>query len=285
MSFIKVPSKIQKASNTYSWLTPNILYKGLGVDSGLYVYALSSTSYFMSQFFANSIVISGNTFSPVYTDVYGSIYWSHLNTSYVYMNDYEGPIGSQPQPFVYISGFYPGYQPYEIEIESGTYTGDAFYTGYINGGTITFEPRGSLRNSGQPVVANIVADGWVSTTLCGIYTPIGAAQGNKVFGTPQWIDTNNKTYTRSLTADPVYSYGDIVYYNDGHGVSTWIIGTYGSVSGWWEGSEPQLQSSVIFYEKDGSGESTGNTITVSFNQYVLGDNKEYVYLSEVSVWR
>lgn len=174
---------------------------------------------------------------------------------------------------------------------AGSYQGTAFYTGTppALGGSATFQARGSLRGttkdaySGTPITITTQYQRWESATLYGEYTAAGGASGTKYCGLPQWTDGDDNTYIRSISkTDGKYSYGNIKY--DITSLK-WLIGTYGSASGWYEGSEPSKTGSVTFtFTVPEGSELTGTNKTISFDEYVKGENTQTVLITEVSRW-
>ncbi|OGV53547.1 MAG: hypothetical protein A2017_20835 [Lentisphaerae bacterium GWF2_44_16] len=174
---------------------------------------------------------------------------------------------------------------------AGTYQGTVFYTGTppALGGSAAFQARGNIRGSvknaysGTAITLTTQYQRWESATLYGEYTAAGGASGIKYCGLPQWTDGDGNTYIRSVTkTDGKYTYGTISYNTT---YSKWLIGAYGSASGWYEGSEPSKTGSVTFTFKVPEGsEITGTNKTVTFDKYVKGENTQTVFLTEASRW-
>ena len=98
-------------------------------------------------------------------------------------------------------------------------------------------------------------------------------------GLPQWTDQNDTEYTRSLDlVGTHYTYGTV--HHDGTG---WIIGTRNSGT-WYEGGEPSVSAPVVFYFHSVDPDATGYDLTLTFDAYVLGDNKEQRPVTQAGIW-
>ena len=65
-----------------------------------------------------------------------------------------------------------------------------------------------------------------------------------------------------------------------------VVGELNSPSGWWEGEEPNKEKAVTFqFCKPEDSEITGSNRTLSFYDYVQGDETGVAYLGEVAIWR
>ena len=269
------------------------VYLGVDDDFGYKLYYSSSLSKWVISLRYGMIFLSGvNEFIPTYKNING--YSSYIQGSNVLWYD-ASTIWT-----TWIISTTPGISPVEYWLAddpvndpsgAGSYQGTAFYTGTppALGGSATFQARGSLRGttkdaySGTPITITTQYQRWESSTLYGKYTAAGGASGTKYCGLPQWKDGDDNAYVRSLTkTDGKYSYGSISYNST---YSKWLIGTYGNVSGWYEGSEPSKTSPVTFTftVPDGS-ELTGTNKTITFDEYVKGENTEIVLLTEASRW-
>lgn len=280
------------------------VYVGSGSDDGYFLYyASSSSKWVISKYFGTSFVMSGalsGTLVPKYVN-YGN------ETVYA-----TGTLGDVPTYALWfdvtyvsrwiISPYTPGILPVEYWLPTdpinapggaGHYQGSAFYAGTppALGGTATFQARGYNRGEtldsyeGASVTMTTKYERWESSTLYGEYTAAGGASGTKYCGLPQWKDGSGDTYIRSLTKTNYgkYSYGSISYNAT---YSKWLIGAYGSASGWWEGSEPSKTSPVTFTFKVPEGsELTGANKTIAFDKYVKGENSETIYLCEAATWK
>ena len=141
---------------------------------------------------------------------------------------------------------------------------------------------------------------WECSSQFGVYEHVGDASGEYTIGLPNWQGTSldiagHVDYTRSLVqVSGRYTYGDLRYVAY-HG---WIIGTYGSESGWWEGAEPALKGSRTFtFTVPEGSELTGNDISVTWDGYVAGEynnltldlfgrlNARTTFIGEAAIWR
>ena len=115
-----------------------------------------------------------------------------------------------------------------------------------------------------------------------MYEPKGGVSGEKCFGLPRWRDNSSNYYIRSLEKkNGRFSYGGIRYEG-----GKWLLGELNSPSGWWEGEEPNKEKTVTFqFRKPEDSEITGSNRTLSFYDYVQGDETGVAYLGEVAIWR
>lgn len=210
---------------------------------------------------------------------------------------------------------YPGYVPIEVQRrlddsddqpgegnpptpDTVEWYGDAFYSAGINGSfpnvsnVVQWEARGTLKNNTNPEPARLKMwfPRWQKTdtsTMYGDdYLPIDEPRPypnrNRYVGSPRWQDQNGKYYVRSLkTSNGYYTYGDIHRSYKAGASNAWIIGTRDS-GDWWEGPEPDRNSAVTFTYM-GEGENVDD-LTITFTDYVAGNNAELVRLSEVAKW-
>lgn len=106
----------------------------------------------------------------------------------------------------------------------------------------------------------------------------------KVVGVAVFEDGNSNEYIQSVEKEQTskytyeYSYGDI-HYDRSYG---WVIGSPGSGT-WWEGSEPDVDNDVTFDEHDEDG-ATGESKTISFVEYRMGDETTTAYYSDIGLW-
>ena len=117
----------------------------------------------------------------------------------------------------------------------------------------------------------------------GVYKPHGDVSGQRVIGLPEWKDGYGLRYTRSMNKEKNghYSYG-FIHYDKGK----WLIGSVGDENGWYEGDEPKVNQSTIFrFMKNDDSEVTGTNRTISFDKYVAGNEKQYIYIGEAAIWR
>ena len=101
-------------------------------------------------------------------------------------------------------------------------------------------------------------------------------------GLPRWRDNQGSYYVRSFNRIAShYTYGSIRYES-----GKWIIGTVNSSGGWWEGKEPDKKFSVTFtFCKPEDSEITGSNLTLTFYDYVQGNESAPAYMGEVAIWR
>ena len=267
-------------------------------EDGYFLFYTQQEGWIISSMFGMSFKIDDSIFYPTY-NVYNKfpVYQRNniIGSEGIY---YDGTYG-----WVYNIDTAIGYpcveywrsnNIYEDPFGTGEYKGPRFYTGTIPT-TYTssniWQARGFGRGNvygeytGTPITIDTYFEYWKAVDVyLGEYKPQGDATGDsKWFGNPQWKDQNNKVYIRSTNKiSNKYTYGDI-YYDATN--SKWIIGTYNNPTGWWEGYEPIKNSSVIFlFKVPLNSELTGEDLTISFDQYVLGSDTQTIYLGEVSRW-
>lgn len=247
---------------------------GQGADAGFSVY-MWQQRYIMTNngWFGEAYTVAGKVFPRLPYDAnHKACYYdptSRLRLCWSYSN----------QKWV-IGYFFPGYEPYEAYAGAG----DQFWsaTDLPTDNEVAFVPRGSA--SGTLTVALHFPrydriDG-PSVAPFGVYR--NAAGSERFFGCPRWRDNTGAIYVRSVKKEALnrFSYGSINY--DG---IRWVIGTYFSETGWWEGEEPQKNRAVIFRFKKRTGSAaTGEDLTITFVDYVSGDEKMTAYLGQVPTW-
>ena len=111
--------------------------------------------------------------------------------------------------------------------------------------------------------------------------------GTKEVGVPVFENADGTEYIRSFEKDASghYTYG-VIHYTDTTDYTGWIIGTYGSGT-WWEGSKPDLDSSVTFnkYELDSEGNKVKiDSMSVSFKEYRMGGISTFAYYGQLRLW-
>ena len=282
MSFQFVPGLI-RIPEVPNFMTPDRVWRGKGSDSRRFAFPGDGYwgSYLMVEDgdFAPYLLVDGSRFKPVFTDINGYIYWQ--GNGYVYFTLSWGWV---------LCSVFPGYEPietseYDSEKGETVYSGDSFYTiGSIpapEGRSSRMTPRGQLRNK---EVKTLTAGWkrWVSNSEFGEYEGKGNASGTLVLGVPRFRG-NGEYFTRSVEKDKTYhyTYGRIHYAS-----GKWVIGEIGSANGWHEGSEPKPGGSVNFRFCVPEGSDVkGSDISVSFSDYVMGEETSVGYLGEVSVWR
>jgi len=167
------------------------------------------------------------------------------------------------------------------------------YTGYFDPHSVTFTKRGAATADKS---SSITAwPRWESTTQFGEYAAAGGASGTVTIGLPQW-KSFGVDYPRSIVkVDGYYTYGTLVY-DTTH--SKYIIGTYGSASGWWEGGAPSLETTWTFaFTVPVDSEVEEDDILLYWDAYVMGDSEGTLnalgtalidrptYIGEAAIWR
>lgn len=194
------------------------------------------------------------------------------------------------------TSFFPGYVPNEYQNEYDVWQGQFFYSASTIPSTsstssVTFTGRGTLKNESTVPTTEVSFfwPRWVKTTSTsspyGVYTAVSdsGATGTKVLGLPKWLSGATEFIRSLVTASWHYTYGS-VHYDTTH--SVWIIGTYGDGAGWWEGDEPSVSSPTTFtFTVPEGSEVTGDDKTLTFSDYVLGENTMPVYMGELGAYR
>ena len=282
MSFRYVPGLI-RIPDVPEWRPPEGVWLGEGTDRGLYAFmANNSWGYWLivkAENVCPSLTVDGRQMRPVFSDVNGHVYYE--GNGYVYYSlEWECWIHSTK---------FPGYEPVEEshwDSEKGeyVYTGDAFYTissiPYDETREERMTPRGSIRN-GEAKKLGAVWPRWTCDSEFGEYEGKGGASGKKTLGVPRFRG-NGEYFVRSVgKTNSRFTYGRIRYAG-----GKWTIGEVGSPNGWHEGSEPQVGSAVNFrFCRPEGSDVKGSDISVSFVDWVQGDETLPAYLGEVAVWR
>lgn len=191
----------------------------------------------------------------------------------------------------------PGYIPVEhYDSDSGTYSGDAFWGGSvpsIDGSPTSFQPRGSIRSSGTAREVGFIFPRWQKAddkpdSPYGVYDPVQdwLPSGQLEVGNPVWKDQYGTLYMRSLNRiNSRYTYGNARYVTAAAG---WVIGTYGSDDGWWQGAEPSIGAPVTYTYALPEGvenpDPPGN-LTLTYQGHVAGDAYTHVWLAELGILR
>lgn len=174
----------------------------------------------------------------------------------------------------------------------GSYRGDAFYTGTFPAldGSQSWAARGSLRGTtsgsygGTPITVTTGWDYWqLDSGTYGEYIAKGNATGSKYLGSPQWAN-GSTLYTRSVSqTSGHYSYGAIAWNST---ASKYILGTYGSVSGWNESaSAPTSGSSwTLAFAKPEGSTVTGSSVTLAYNGRVAGSETIDMFAVNAGTW-
>lgn len=260
------------------------VWVGQGVDAGLISFSTGVSSlgnYVITKnLLAYQIKVSNSIYSPVFNDVNGYIYWIS-GSNYIYYTPKYGWV---------LHNRFPGCEPKEeYNSKDKQYEGDAFHAGSLpgisDGATSSFQPRGTNRNGGgSSITLTFWFPRWqsVKNTRFGEFDPKSGESDKKYLGTPRWRDNSYVEYPRGLKKqNGKFVYGDIRYEN-----GKWLLGNLNNPSGWWEGAEPSKTSSVTFrFCKPEGSEITGSNKTVSFVDYVVGEEKLPAYLGEVAIWR
>jgi hypothetical protein len=261
-------------------------------DAGtLHCYSFAGKRVVSSQF-GYSLTVGGSTAAPNCIS-YGG-YMGFAGSSYnVWYDATYGWVASSLAIGSALVEYWAYTNPADTS-QGGSYLGDAFYSGSFPalGGSASWTARGSLAGTthgSYTGTAITVATSWsywqLDSGSYGQFAPQGTATGYKYFGLPQWQDSSSTLYTRSLSqTNSRYSYGAISYNST---AGKYILGTYGSVSGWNESSSaPTAGASwtLSFAVKDGST-ATGSDIVLSWVGYVLGSNAAYHYAITASIWR
>lgn len=282
MSFQYVPGLIRTPRNP-SLEPPEAVWCGKGSDSGYFAFYSGGYwgRYVMVKDgdFTPHLLVDEREYRPVYTDINGYIYWE--GSSYIYYTLSWGWV---------MCSVFPGYEPvetseYDSEKGETIYGGDDFYVlsylPYREGEAVRMTPRGRLRNKEMKSL-KMGWNRWECDTEFGKYEPKGDAEGTRVLGLPRFRG-NGEYFVRSLTKTNYhYTYGRIHY-----SLGKWVIGEVGSANGWHEGSEPNADGGSVTFKfcvPEGS-EVKGSDITVSFVDYVMGEETETGYLGEVAIWR
>ena len=282
MSFQLVPS-LFRIPDVPGVTPPDSIWRGKGADEGFYAfdagYSWGGHIIVRDGNFCPSLQINGRKLTPVFSDVNGYLYWQ--GSGYVYYTKTYG--------WIYMSGMFPGYEPVENHTfdEYGVkWVGDEFYSGSLPYGSdneVEMRPRGSISESGSALSIKAIWPRWVAKNgEFGEYEGKDGESGKKIKGLPQFKGAG-ETFLRSLNKDKgYYTYGRI------HRASgKWVIGEVGSAGGWHEGSEPKADGGAVtfrFTKPEGS-DAQGSDISVSFDKYVCGDDRDTAYLGSVAIWR
>ncbi len=274
------------------WSFGDTLWIGTGNDAGYYLFQLNNKWIIADKLYPTLKTFS-TTFYPLYQSINSVNYWEGGNY-YLWYNGYW--IISKTAGFGITEDW--KWNNEDDHTEGGYYSGDEWYSSYslpAVGESVVFYPRGSKRGTTQnayessnEIEVSASFDYWQYSERgdapAGIYAPMSDQSGNKIVGIPQWTDQDDTEYTRSLEKDDNghYTYGTISYDKDNE---KWLIGTYESNSGWWEGEEPSISESVTFeFTINDDSNAEGDDIILEFDQYVIGDNTEDRYIGEAPIW-
>lgn len=285
MSFQYVPS-LFRIPDTGTNYKPSGIWKGLNYDSGYFSFytewGWGSYVIVRQENLCFSIDVDGDKLSPQYSELNGHmwwqgsgfLYWSIKYGGWVYTEDYN---------------LKPGYEPRETLFASeNEWPGDDFY--FVSslpspGSEGSMWGRGSNYNSGSEKSIKLFWPRWSSKNRRELGEFVGAdgETGSKFMGLPRFRSNKWEYFERSFEKKGgYYSYGRI-HYEGGK----WVIGTIGSDSGWYEGSEPSLTSSVTFKfcKNEGSEIEDEDDLTISYYDHVVGDQTSAAYLGNVAIWR
>ena len=199
------------------------------------------------------------------------------------------------------------------------YIGDAWWSNeYSSGIEGRYEARGSLRGStqgdyeGTAKEVTLYIDGYrhngsKGAAPAGEYNKVTRdasvdsggdvtvdenenSSDNGRVGVPRFTDGKSNEYIKSVEKDSTgyYTYGT-VYYNEDFQDSNWGKGTPGSGT-WWELSsgEPEAEGSDQTFRKYGLDENGDreqlDRTSFSWDEYVIGNNKESLYVGETGLW-
>lgn len=279
MSFQYVPSQF-RIPEVPDWTPPAGFWCGLGADAGYFAFPCSTWGGFVMtrDRLSYSLRIDGSELRPVYSSVNGYCYWE--GNGYVYFSQTYGWVWSS---------LFPGYEPleereYDEERREFVYSGDAFYViGSLptsDGAGREMTGRGANRGKEAKKVS-ATWNRWTSSREFGKYEPQGGASGDRFLGLPRFRG-NGTDYVRSFAKENGhYRYGAIR-----HTEGKWVLGEIGSDAGWWEGEEPSKDGAVTFkFTANEGSEAKGRDVSVSFVDYVKGDERAAVMLGEVATWR
>lgn len=185
----------------------NFFLRGKGADAGFFCYRVKSASptayhFVVSEQISFSFKLNDSVIldrqpglvngSPWYSGGLYSLYDSRPHGRYVLV----------PNSFV------PGTIPLEY-FEDGIWKGDDFWVGLLptlEGYNTTFEPRGSIRETGATHTLAYYWPRWVMAgnninTVAGVYSPVEGygLSGTKIVGSPYWTSNTGELYYKSLT--------------------------------------------------------------------------------------
>ena len=114
-----------------------------------------------------------------------------------------------------------------------------------------------------------------------LYTELGPSEDVHC-KTPNFISSTGYYTYYNVIAGNSYASRNIYYRTT---LSKWLIGVYGSTSGWWEGAEPSITSPTTFtFTVPEGSEVTGTNITVTYDQYVKGIDTLTFYVGNTGVF-
>lgn len=275
MSFIYHPSKIVYPK--IPSLSPDDLWFGSGADAGLIAFATGTSTIGRRVITAGDICyrfsVSGwNDFAPVYGSCNDYIFWYSSSGYWLYY------IAENPGRWI-IHNKFPGYIP--VATVDGWYEAQTLPFG--DGATTAFAVKGKQIGEGKTVQFSFPR--WFRATPFGRYGAAGGKSGEKALGLPRWQDGDGTYYVRSFSKSAGrFSYEAIRY---DVAAAAWVIGTPGSADGWFVGSEPVVSGSVVFYFMlpEGSEAERKADLTISFVDYIAGNQVTTVWMGESAIWR
>lgn len=297
MSFIYVPavsvvpnSRNCGSVNAILQIPYNIWY-GVGEDDGLLAFQERAwiRKYVISKSLHPSIKYNGRVLKPIYSDVNGHFFWG--NTEFGYYLYYSRAYSN----WILSLSTKPGTEPLEGKSSSGEYVGDEFFIvnsfpSNING-TGSLEKRGRLKQdaSGLSLLIRFKWDScWTSSKQYGEYEPLDDnSSGTKFFGTSTWIDSDGNVFSKSTEKD---EYGFYQYESSKGNIhydivaQAWILGEYGSKSGWYECNLEPSKSMNIEFQFKSLTRGIAEPIVLTYNGLSTKTKEKIIYLGEVSRW-
>jgi hypothetical protein len=269
---------------------PYSIWYGVGKDDGLLAFQDRSWigKYVISKSLHPSIVYNGRVLKPIYSDVNGHFFWGDTEFGYhlYYSRAYSDWILSLSTK--------PGTEPLEGTSSSGEYIGDKFFT-------VTFpstiknigrlERRGCLKQdlAGLSTQIKFKWDScWTSSKQYGIYEPLDDnSSGTKFFGTSTWTDSDGNVFSKSTEKD---EYGFYQYESSRGNIhydifaQAWILGEYGSKSGWYECNLEPSKSMNIEFQFKSLTRGIADPIVLTYQGLSSKTKEKVIYFGEVSRW-
>lgn len=278
-----------EAAAQYRWI-------GTGADSGLFLQRFASRYdyggvWILSRSLRCNFTIGDKTVVPQPSSICGRAWFSCGSWNCYYA-----------QGMGYIFGdLSAGYTPSaEYDEETSGYVGDGWYevsfpSQYDSIGRAT--PRGTLLNSAETSGKLAVSMSWPrywkdgSSWSTNARNPVGKYEnalddpdfGPLAVGLPEWRK-DGVFYPRSLEkVDGHFVYGAMKYSED---AGAYILGEYGSPSGWYEAGEPEAESPWEWtaYTSSTSGREARGTTSASWYGYIFGDYAGDAFCGEIAVW-
>jgi len=246
-----------------------------------------------------SIVVNGDECKPNY--IYYNGFSGYVGSSYsVWYDPAYGWVAAPKSSLAVGAPLVETWQYVDPTDSSrgGHYYGSYFYTlktgsdvgqavGF--GQTATAYGRGNLRGTTYNAISSYtltLETAWeywqtdADTTLYGKYSPLGTAEDDRYFGSPQW-KRDDVEYCRkpNPAANGKFDYGSVAWNDD---ASKYVLGVYNSSAGWNESdSAPTPGSSwTLTFAKPEDSEATGSNITLEWDKWTLGS-----YTKNINVMR